>query len=685
MKKKLRMYYYRFTAKLIEFRDFINGLNKKLNDSPFAFIYSITGILIIFLIIYGIVSLSGNSPTNDNVTLKAEASSVFEAMVATDITETSVLKETSSILETTEKKTEEKATASQLINISDIQISDRDLSEPLNKNNAVSNSDAPVYTDTAVSTDFSPVNSSSVIYGIDVSKWQGNIDWSKVAAAGYRFVFIKVGGRGTGTGSLYYDDAYKKNIQGAINAGLDVGVYFFSQAITEHEALEEASLIINAIKDCHITYPVVFDWETGYHSNGSPYRSNGAGLSKSSMTRIVNAFLNAVESAGYEAMVYGNAYDLSLFDINSVSKSHRVWYARYWSYYRNYNNYYIPGKETPVTSFPYQIWQYKDTGIVPGISEKVDMNVLFISNTINISVKNNLVNIVKGDNYNPLSGITAKNSMSKDVSDCITYTVTDSSQKTVSLNYAINNAGTYTVTYSAQYLGEASNTPSVKLVVSNPPVISLKTDGLIIFDYCSNPITTNEIACTISTLVYDNVIKHTDYAANDSSSVSISLPSPMFISDSSGNIISDLNDTGLINDTIGLTLTPGKYDITYILKLEDRVLSSKVFTLNIITVLNDCLTFYTNDITADFRYTLYNSLSDNLSLKTESIDLIFDEALESKLIALENGTNEFSDTDTFTVTYTLQNSILGTMTRNCTISFISSDEEATASTEESLN
>ena len=683
MKKKIRMFYYIFRAKFKGVKSFISAKKKKFDESPFAFLYSLGGILVVFFVIYGIVSLaSKDTASSDYNEAASNTSPIIEAIATTTIPETTTISETTTVPQTT-KAAEEETTASKLIDISKIEVSNKDLSEPVNKNNAVSNSDAPDYTNNITPVTFSPVNYSSVIYGIDVSKWQGNIDWNKVAAAGYKFVFIKVGGRGTGTGSLYYDDAYRKNIEGAAKAGLNVGVYFFSQAITEREALEEASLTVNAIKNYHITYPVVFDWETGYHSNGSPYRSNGARLSNAAMTKVVNSFISAVEASGYEAMVYGNAYDLSLFDINSVSKSHKVWYARYWSYYRNYDNYYIPGKDTPTTSFPYQIWQYKDTGVVPGISEKVDMNVLFLSSSINISVKESSVNINKGTKYNPLSNVTAKDSMSRDVSKYVTYTITNSKGNTVSLENALKNVGTYTITYSAQYLNETSNHPTVKLTVTTTPTISLKTNEIIMFNSSDNLITTNEIAVEISNAIYNNLLKAADFAGKDiSASLNIALPSPMFALDSLGNPITDFKNKSLIESTTGLTLSSGKYSVSYTIKDSYGNSSSKSFTVNIVNTLKDSLSFDINDTNNSFKEVLYNKLVDNLSINTDNISIVYDDALNEKLEELAGGNNTFTADDVFTVTYFLTNSNIGTMEKHCTISFVSGEAETTYITTE---
>lgn len=672
MKKKLRMYYYRLTAKLIDFKNFIINTYKKMKESPFSFFYSFAGILIIFFIIFGIVLLASGKSDSKDITAEADNASLYAEAVAATIEETKADKVTTAENITTESET---TTAPQLIDISEITISNVDLSEKDNKQNAVSNSDAPVYTDPNPSINFSPKDYSSVIYGIDVSKWQGNINWQKVADAGYKFVFVKVAGRGTAYGTLYYDDMYKKNIEGALAAGLDVGVYIFSQAITEREALEEASLIIDAIKGYNITYPVVFDWETGYHSGGSPYRSNGAKLSNSQMTKIVNTFINAVEGAGYEAMVYGNAYDLSLFDITSVAKNHKVWYARYWTYYRNYDNYFIPGKETPVTSFPYQIWQYKDTGIVPGIPEKVDMNVAFISSTINITVKKDTIYTLKNSTVDLLGNVSAINSTSKDVTDYVTYTIKDAKGNNVSLSRALSTVGNYTVTYEAVYLSEISNNPTVKLIVCTPPVLTAKYSELTLFDSSDNEITTNDIALFINTTIRNNITRATDFNNKDiSGSVDIILPTPMYMTDADGNYINDINDN-TVTEAGNPVLINGIYSIHYSVKDLAGYKTDKLLTINLVGMKSDNITFTLDDITyAGFKNTLDNALKSNLNIYKSNINIEYDVALSEKLSALSEGINSFEANEEFSVAYTIHNDILGTLVKYCTVTILPASE-----------
>ena len=128
-----------------------------------------------------------------------------------------------------------------------------------------------------------------VLNGIDVSQWNGNINWTQVKKAGYSFVFIRVSGRGASGGGLYTDDRYKTNLEGAIAAGLDVGVYTYTQSITVAEAQQEARFVIDLIKGYNINLPIIYDYE--FYPNG---RLQNAKLSRTTATAICNAFCATV-------------------------------------------------------------------------------------------------------------------------------------------------------------------------------------------------------------------------------------------------------------------------------------------------------------------------------------------------------------------------------------------------------
>lgn len=195
--------------------------------------------------------------------------------------------------------------------------------------------------------------------GIDVSRYQGNIDWNKVAAQGVEYVIIRVGVRGWGQeGTLVLDEKFADNIKGASAAGLKVGVYFFSQAITDEEALEEADLVLDAIAGYDVSYPIVYDVEKTSEPSG---RMNQ--LSVEDRTRMAHVFIDRIKEAGYTPMIYANmemwSVLINMAEFEDVDK----WFAYYDT------NLYFP--------YEYAIWQYSDTGRIDGIGGDVDLNISF--------------------------------------------------------------------------------------------------------------------------------------------------------------------------------------------------------------------------------------------------------------------------------------------------------------------
>lgn len=197
-----------------------------------------------------------------------------------------------------------------------------------------------------------------VCYGVDVSTFQHEIDWPAVAADGVDFAMIRVGYRGYTEGTLFMDDYFTANIEGALAAGLEVGVYFFSQAVTEAEAEEEADLLLNAIADYHVTYPVVFDME---EISGETSRTDN--LDADSITAITKAFCKKIKKAGYTPMIYGNTKWLaSRIDLREL-KAYPVWFAQYYT--------------KPLYPYDFDMWQYTNGGTVAGIDGEVDLNICF--------------------------------------------------------------------------------------------------------------------------------------------------------------------------------------------------------------------------------------------------------------------------------------------------------------------
>ena len=194
--------------------------------------------------------------------------------------------------------------------------------------------------------------------GIDVSQHQGDIDWQKVKADGIQFVILRVGGRGWGeAGTLYIDDRAQEYYTGAKAAGLQVGVYFFSQAITPEEAREEARFALAQMEGWELDLPVAFDWE--YVSE----EARTANMNQDTLTQCVLAFCDEIEKSGKETMLYTNPHHAGVgLDLEALDGMN-VWIALY----------------SEEMSYPYYItaWQYTCTGKVDGIEGDVDINLFF--------------------------------------------------------------------------------------------------------------------------------------------------------------------------------------------------------------------------------------------------------------------------------------------------------------------
>ena len=194
--------------------------------------------------------------------------------------------------------------------------------------------------------------------GIDVSSFQGVIDWESVAQDGVEFAIIRMGIRGYGTGKLVVDEQFEANMEGALAAGLDVGVYFFSAAVSEEEAIEEADFLIEAMAPYGIQCTVVLDIED---VNSDSARTNG--LTKEQWTDHAIAFCERVKEEGYTPMIYGNLQSFMLMLDLTRLEEYDKWFAAYIPYF------YYP--------YDFEVWQYSDSGTVSGISEPVDLNISF--------------------------------------------------------------------------------------------------------------------------------------------------------------------------------------------------------------------------------------------------------------------------------------------------------------------
>lgn len=197
-------------------------------------------------------------------------------------------------------------------------------------------------------------------FGIDVSEYQGDIDWKKVKDSGVQFAFIRLGYRGYGsTGKLMLDSKFIKNVKKATENGIEVGIYFFSQAINEEEAKEEANYVLNNIKDMNITYPICFDLEKIKFDTA---RTDN--LTSEEITKMTLVFCEEIKNAGYVPMIYGNSKTFTTRMQLEQFNNYQKWYADYQS--------------TPLYPYDFTFWQYSEKGTVNGIDTKVDLNLQFV-------------------------------------------------------------------------------------------------------------------------------------------------------------------------------------------------------------------------------------------------------------------------------------------------------------------
>ena len=326
--------------------------------------------------------------------------------------------------------------------IEELEVVEDNSSEPSREDAEVSDSGTE---DTSSSDQIYEVN--QLVYGIDVSRWQGDIDWSKVAADGITFAMIKCGG---GDDGLYEDRKFKQNIQGALANGIQVGIYFYSGATDAKTAYDEASFCINLIKDYQITYPVAFDWElkTGDYDQ---------------VTQACETFCNVVKSYGYQPMVYSNRnrwYDN--FDGEKLAGKFKVWMACYWSEYYYTSTRWAYGDDLASFKWHYDMWQYGVTDTVDGIDGYVDMNIAFFgyanykvngAQDAALTVTNTNITRYLGHDSGKLnegvdfmSGVKGVNSIGYEVD--VDYDIIDSSGNSVDEEDALSQPGRYTVRYS---------------------------------------------------------------------------------------------------------------------------------------------------------------------------------------------------------------------------------------------
>lgn len=219
---------------------------------------------------------------------------------------------------------------------------------------------------------------SGLTYGIDVSKWQGKIDWAAVKASGIEYAMVRVGYRTEGNGTICEDAYAKYNMQNASNAGIKVGVYFFSTAISTEEAKEEAEWVANYIAKYRITYPVVYNCE-GFTQSDS--RMNQ--LTNTQRTNNAITFLDYIDNKGYTPMLYASSSELAgstSWDTSKIAQKYKIWVAQY------SGTAFTTGSKSSYSGV-HAMWQHTNKGIVNGINGYVDMNIAYFGYSVEAEPK----------------------------------------------------------------------------------------------------------------------------------------------------------------------------------------------------------------------------------------------------------------------------------------------------------
>ncbi len=206
---------------------------------------------------------------------------------------------------------------------------------------------------------YSDDKSTKTYTGIDLSKYNSDVDFAQAKSAGIDYAMIRCGYRAYGSGLLVKDTSFEKYITGALTNNIDVGVYFYTQALNKDEAVEEANYVLNLIKPYNVTYPVAIDIEA---IENDSFRQEK--LSASELTDVVIAFCDTIKAAGYTPLIYSNL----LYFMDNVELSRLEAYDKWFAGYQT---------SAPYYPYKYTMWQYTSTGSVPGVSGNVDVNICF--------------------------------------------------------------------------------------------------------------------------------------------------------------------------------------------------------------------------------------------------------------------------------------------------------------------
>lgn len=198
--------------------------------------------------------------------------------------------------------------------------------------------------------------------GVDISKHTGKVSFDRIKAAGVDYVMIRIGSRGYSTGQISLDENFKENIEGAIAAELDVGIYFYSQAVSQDEAIQEVNFVVQNLEPyrAHVKYPVAFNM--GFVSND---RSRIEGLSREDKTTVTSSFMEGIRASGYVPMIYGDKeWLIREIDLTKL-QDYDIWLSQ--------------EEEIPDYPYRYSMWQYNTDGVVNGIDGGADLNICFVN------------------------------------------------------------------------------------------------------------------------------------------------------------------------------------------------------------------------------------------------------------------------------------------------------------------
>ena len=314
-------------------------------------------------------------------------------------------------------------------------------------------------------------SNNNYVIGIDVSAWNGNINWTKVKDYGVKFVIVRCGGRYTGSGEVFKDKNFEKNVKGAAAAGLNVGAYFYSAATSISEAYEEASYAVDLCKGLKINYPLAIDFEI----NSSTARH--AGVKGKDLRDILKTFCDTVKSQGYTPMVYMSkscwTSVLGTTYASEITSKYKVWLAVYFKRFISGTEPYKMGDPLPTFGYRYNIWQYGYLhNVIPGISGDVDCNLGFFSSASlvepSITVPGGELRTAAGSTIDPLANVKAVNSLNQEVSSAnVSYTIKNAKGYSVELKNACSTIGTYTVTYSFGDAYRGTVSQQIKLYVTD--------------------------------------------------------------------------------------------------------------------------------------------------------------------------------------------------------------------------